>query len=161
MYALKWGLPYLSKYKAVLIFGQIINLINIALSLVNPFMAGQIVANVIQGGQDYLLLRYLGIMVGITVYRSIARYCFLIMYEHTAQKVLYELRHDVYHKLHSQNFPWFDKNRVGDIMARMTGDLEAVRHLLLLQYMRCLKILYYILLPLLLWLLLVCRLHFH
>ena len=128
MYALKWGLPYLSKYKAMLIFGQIINLINIALSLVNPLMAGRIVGNVIIGGQNELLFRYLGVMVGITVYRSVARYCFLMMHEHVAQKILYELRHDVYYKLHSQNFPWFDKNKVGDIMARMTGDLDALRH---------------------------------
>jgi len=41
---------------------------------------------------------------------------------------LFELRRDVYHKLHIQNFSWFDTNRVGDIMSRMTGDLEAIRH---------------------------------
>jgi ATP-binding cassette subfamily B protein len=49
------------------------------------------------------------------------------MFEDTSQKILFELRRDVYNKLHIQNFHWFDKNRVGDTMSRMTGDLEAIR----------------------------------
>jgi len=128
MQALRWGLPYVMKYKGRLIFGQIINFINIVLSLVNPMMAGMIVANVIEGGQRHLLIRYLLVMVGITLYRSVARYLFLVLYETTSQKMIFELRRDIYHKLHIQNFPWFDKNRVGDIMSRMTGDVEALRH---------------------------------
>jgi ATP-binding cassette subfamily B protein len=128
MRALRWGLPYLARYKGRLIFGQLVNFVNILLSLVNPMMAGLIVANVIQGGQRELLVRYLAIMLGITLYRSIARYFFLVLYETTGQKIIFELRRDIYHKLHVQNFPWFDKNKVGDIMSRMTGDVEALRH---------------------------------
>ena len=128
MRALRWGLPYVKRYRGRLIFGQLINLINILLSLVNPIMAGLIVANVIEGGQQELLLRYLGVMVGVTLYRSIARYFFLLLYEMTSQKIIFELRRDIYHKLHIQNFAWFDKNKVGDIMSRMTGDVEALRH---------------------------------
>jgi ATP-binding cassette subfamily B protein len=96
--------------------------------LVNPLFAGLIVQNVIQGGQSELLPRYLGIMVSVTVYRSVSRYLFVMLFEDTSQKILFNLRRDVYHKLHIQSFSWFDKNRVGDIMSRMTGDLEAIRH---------------------------------
>jgi len=128
MRALRWGLPYVKKYKGRLIFGQFVNFINIVLLLVNPFLAGLIVANVIEGGQQELLPRYLGIMIGVTAYRSVARYLFLLLFESTSQKVLFDLRRDVYNKLHIQNFGWFDKNRVGDTMSRMTGDLEAIRH---------------------------------
>ena len=128
MHSIKWGLPYITQYKGRLIFGQIINLINILLAMVNPYVAGLIVRNVIEGAQHDLLFRYLFIMIGITVYRSVARYLFLLLFETTSQKILFELRRDVYHKLHIQNFSWFDKNRVGDIMSRMTGDLDAIRH---------------------------------
>lgn len=128
MQAFKWGLPYVAKYKGRLIFGQFINVLNVLLMLVNPFIAGRIVRDVIEGGEHSLLPMYLGIMVGVTLFRSTMRYLFLIMFESTAQKILFELRRDVYHKLHIQNFGWFDKNRVGDIMSRMTGDLDAIRH---------------------------------
>ena len=126
-YALRWALPYVLRYKYRLIFGFIVNMIVMLLALINPLIAGLIVAEVIQGGRTYLLNTYLAIMVGNTVFRSIARYWFRILYEETSQKILFELRRDVYHKLHIQNFGWFDKNRVGDIMSRMTGDLEAIR----------------------------------
>ena len=126
-YALRWGLPYVAKYKFRLIFGFLVNVLITLGSLINPYLAGRIVLDVIQQERHYLLANYLGIMVGNTVIRSIARYWFRILYEETAQKVLYELRRDVYHKLHMQNFTWFDKNRVGDTMSRMTGDLEAIR----------------------------------
>jgi len=128
MQALKWGLPYVAKYKGRLIFGQFVNIFNVLLMLVNPFIAGRIVRDVIEGGQHDLLPMYLAIMVGVTAFRSTMRYLFLIMFENTSQKILFELRRDVYHKLHIQNFRWFDKNRIGDTMSRMTGDLEAIRH---------------------------------
>jgi len=130
MQALKWGLPYIARYKGRYILGQIINLINILLWLINPYIAGLIVHDVIQQGYHNLLPRYLGIMVGITFFRSIMRYFFLLLFESTSQKILFEMRRDVYHKLHIQNFRWFDKNRVGDTMSRMTGDLDAIRHFL-------------------------------
>ena len=128
MRAFRWGLPYLTKYKWRLIFALFISFSNTLIGLVNPFIAGLIVANVIQGGQQELLPVYLGVMVGLTAYRTATRYGFQMIFETTSQRILFQLRHDVYDKLHRQNFPWFDKNRVGDIMAKMTGDLDAIRH---------------------------------
>jgi len=130
MQAFKWALPYVLRYKWRFIFGQAINILNILLMLNNPFIAGRIVADVIQGGYHDMLPRYLLIMVSVTFFCSIMRYFFLLLYESTSQQILFELRRDVYNKLHIQNFPWFDKNRVGDTMSRMTGDLDAIRHFL-------------------------------
>jgi ATP-binding cassette subfamily B protein len=128
MRALKWGLPYVAKYKWRLIFGLFVNTINIGFMLLFPILGGLIVHNVIEGGQSELLPRYLAIMIVTTLYRSVTRYFFVLLFEDTSQKILFNLRRDVYHKLHTQSFAWFDKNRVGDIMSRMTGDLEAIRH---------------------------------
>ena len=128
MPAIKWGLPYVTKYTGRLAFGQLLNIIHLLMSLVNPIIAGRIVHNVIEGGQHEMLRNYLLIMVSVVFVRSIIRYGFLMLFETTSQKILFELRRDVYHKLHIQNFHWFDKNRVGDTMSRMTGDLDAIRH---------------------------------
>ncbi|MCL2356807.1 MAG: ABC transporter ATP-binding protein/permease [Defluviitaleaceae bacterium] len=128
MRAVKWAWGYVSSYKWRLIFGLLVNTLNIGLMLVNPLIAGLIVQNVIQGEQHEILPTYLIIMICVTAYRSVSRYLFVILFEHTSQQILFNMRRDVYHKLHMQSFAWFDKNRVGDIMSRMTGDLEAVRH---------------------------------
>ena len=128
MRAVKWFWPYVARYKWRMIFGLLVNTVNVGLMLVNPLFAGLIVQNVIEGGQRELLPRYLTLMVVFTVYRSVSRYFFAMSFEHTSQKILFNLRRDVYNKLHMQSFSWFDKNRVGDIMSRMTGDLDAIRH---------------------------------
>ncbi|MDR0273261.1 MAG: ABC transporter ATP-binding protein/permease [Clostridiales bacterium] len=128
MHAYKWYWSYVAKYKWRLLIGLLVNTVNVGLMLVNPLFAGLIVQNVIEGGQNELLPRYLLIMILVTLYRSMSRYGFSMLFESTSQKILFNLRRDVYHRLHIQSFGWFDKNRVGDIMSRMTGDLEAIRH---------------------------------
>ena len=128
MHAFKWLLPYIKRQIHRLILGQFINLLNIALWIVRPIIAGFIVRDVVQGEQHHLLLPYLGLIAGVTLFRSAMRYSFIMLFEKTAQNILFELRRDVYNKLHSQNFRWFDKNRIGDTMSRMTGDLDAIRH---------------------------------
>jgi len=128
MQAFKWLLPYIKRQIMPLILGQFINALNIALWIVRPIIAGRIVRDVIQGDQHNLLLPYLGLIAGITLFRSTVRYLFVMLFEKTSQSILFELRRDIYDKLHSQNFRWFDKNRVGDTMSRMTGDLDAIRH---------------------------------
>jgi len=122
-----WALPYATKYKFRLIIAFMFNVLVMLSMLINPYIAGRIVADVIQEGRHYLLSQFLAIMIGLTFVRSIVRFCIRMVFEDTSQKILFELRRDVYHKLHIQNFTWFDKNRVGDIMSRMTGDLEAIR----------------------------------
>ena len=145
MRAVKWGWGYVSVYKWRLFFGLLVNTVNVGLMLVNPLLAGLIVQNVIEGAQYELLTRYLLIMIAVTAYRSVSRYLFAMLFESTSQKILFNLRRDVFHRLHIQNFSWFDKNRVGDLMSRMTGDLEAVRHFIaFVSYMVIEHILLYI-----------------
>jgi len=128
--AVKWILPYMAKYKWKLIFGFVVNKLIMITALVNPYLAGRIVVDVIQGSRTYLLTYYLIAMIGITFARSWVRYGFRLLYEDISQTILFELRRDVFHKLQSQNFKWFDENWVGDVMSRMTGDLDAIKQFL-------------------------------
>lgn len=128
MHALRWVFPYVSKYKLKLIFGFILDITVTLLSLVNPYISGRIVADVLQAGRHEMLPTYLIIMAANTLFRSVLRYIHLLIFESTSQRVLFELRRDLYKRVHEQTYTFFDENRVGDIMARMTGDLEAVRH---------------------------------
>lgn len=103
-------------------------LISTALILVNPYVMGQIVDRVIDGHEDSLLVPLLLVMIGVTVARTITRYIYQILFEQTGQNSLFDLRMDMYDKLHELDFDFFNHNRVGDIMTRMTGDTDAIRH---------------------------------
>ena len=100
-----------------------------SLGLVNPYVFGRIVGDVFYDGNIHELGRYLFIVIGITFSRMTVRYVFFIMLERTSQNILFDLRKDIYNRVQEQNFSFFDTNRVGDIMSRMTGDLEAIRNM--------------------------------
>ncbi|WP_144554332.1 ABC transporter transmembrane domain-containing protein [Bacillus sp. X1(2014)] len=48
------------------------------------------------------------------------------MFERISQNVIFTIREELYTRLHQLDFSTYDRTKVGDVMARMTGDLEAV-----------------------------------
>ena len=67
-------------------------------------------------------------MIGVTVIRTVVRYSYQVLFESVGQSALFDLRKDMYVKLQELDFDFFNHTRVGDIMARMTGDTDAIRH---------------------------------
>lgn len=124
----QWIWQYVVKNRYKLIIAMIFFLISTVLILVNPYVMGQIVDRVIDGHEDSLLVPLLLVMIGVTVARTITRYIYQILFEQTGQNSLFDLRMDMYDKLHELDFDFFNHNRVGDIMTRMTGDTDAIRH---------------------------------
>jgi ATP-binding cassette subfamily B protein len=96
--------------------------------MVNPYIAGKIVDKVIFGHQNYLLLPLLTTMIGVTIVKTVIRYNYQLSFERISQGVIFTIREKLYDRLHQLDFGFYDRTKTGDIMARMTGDLEAVRH---------------------------------
>lgn len=124
----KWVWGLMRKYRAIfftalgLVF--VVNLLN----LINPIVQGRIVDEVIEGGMLEKLLPFVLLMIGNTVVRAALRYTYLYMFENVSQNVVYNARRDVFRKVQELDFDFFDRTKTGDIMARITGDLDAVRH---------------------------------
>ncbi|HSK69116.1 MAG TPA: ABC transporter ATP-binding protein, partial [Candidatus Limnocylindria bacterium] len=51
----------------------------------------------------------------------------VLLMERASQSVAYDLRTGLFARMNAMSWSFFDKNRVGEIMSRMTGDLEGVR----------------------------------
>jgi ATP-binding cassette, subfamily B, multidrug efflux pump len=124
----RWIFQYLKKYVLQMILGFMLVIIAAAVNMVNPFLAGFIVDRVIQGGEKSLLIKLIMIMIGATVFKCIVRFSFQMIFEYISQSVLFKIRNKFYSRIQEMDFAFFDKTRTGDIMARMTGDLDAVRH---------------------------------
>jgi len=124
----KWIWKYVGKYKHVSMAGLFLVLSASMLGMVNPYMAGIIVDRVISGRNTDILLTIIGIILGVTLLRTIMRYVFQLIFETVSQNVVYNIRDDIYSRLQELDFKFFDTTRTGDIMSRMTGDIEAVRH---------------------------------
>ncbi|MBM7692058.1 ATP-binding cassette subfamily B protein [Peribacillus deserti] len=128
MHSLRWAWSYIREYKGRFALGLLLVLVVSALNMLNPYIAGKIVDDVIYGQQKNVLGPLLGIMIGFTFFRTIVRYGYQMTFEKLSQNVIFKMRANLYDRLHKLDFSFYDQTKTGDIMARMTGDLEAVRH---------------------------------
>ena len=121
-----WG--YLKKYKLQIILVFLFLIINAVLGMVSPYVSGIIVDDVITGGKYELLLRLLAILILSVILKSSARYLSNMLIEKTSQDFLFDVRNDLYSKMQNMDFSYFDRTKTGDIMTRISGDLQVIRH---------------------------------
>ena len=128
MTPMKWFFSFLKKYRGLMILGLFLTTIISALSIVNPYISGIIVDNVIQAGNYSLLPKLLALLIGTTLLTGILRFLYQIVFETASQGTLYDMRDKVYRKLLQEDFSFYNKKRTGDLMSRQTGDMDAIRH---------------------------------
>jgi len=124
----RWIWTYVRKYRFFMILGLLMAVIVSALNMVNPMTAGTIVDRVIRGGEHTLLPKLIILMVGTTIVKCLIRYVYQMIFEHVSQNVIRNIRQDLYDKVQSLDFSWFDRGHSGNVMTLMTSDLDAVRH---------------------------------
>lgn len=79
-----------------------------------------------KGGTHTIIVYSLGI-IGVTAISAGGMYMYTYLTQYTGNKVIYDIRHDLFTAIQSKSFSYLDKNQVGDLIARATGDVEAVR----------------------------------
>lgn len=128
MGTIKWIAQYIRPYSWGWIGASILTIIVALLNIVTPYISGLIVDLVITNGRSDLLIPLLLIMIGSVIIRTLLRYFYQMRFELISQDVLFQIRGDLYTKLQELDFTFFNHTRTGDIMARMTGDTDAIRH---------------------------------
>jgi len=124
----KWYWDFLKKYKFKMALGLMLTLLVSLMQLINPYIEGTIIDRVLIKGEVGVLIPLLSIIIGVTVFRCIVKFGYQMMYEHISQDLIFKMREEIYCHLQNQDFNFFDTTRTGDIMARLTGDIDAVRH---------------------------------
>ena len=136
MFLLRWLWSNMSGYKGRYILAMLLSVVCQIMFLATPMMSQQIVdtfimpenaAEMIQT-QSSLLWWMVGIMVGFTLLRTCTQYGTNMLYEVTSQAIIYRVRKRVYDNINAQDATFYDRFRTGDIMTRMTGDIDMVRH---------------------------------
>lgn len=128
MSSIKWIFGYINKYKFRFYFALSAVLLSSLMAMVSPYLSGRLVDEVIINNNIDLLFPILGVMIAVTVVKAIIRYSYQMTFEFVSQNVIFELRQNMYSKLQELDLDYYNKTRTGDIMARMTGDMDAVRH---------------------------------
>lgn len=128
MNSIKWIFSYVKKHKFKYFFALFLVLITSAINMVNPFITGKIIDKVFGNGESSLLIPLISIMISVVVVKGIITYTYQMILETISQDVLFKIRTDLYDKLLNLDVNFYSKVKTGDLMARMTGDTDAIRH---------------------------------
>ena len=107
-----------------------ISVFTCALLLVNPALSQKLIDDVIIAQNPDPLLGILAVMLIVKLGREGLRYLMVIFLEKDAQNVVFQLRCRLFEKLQYNDMRFFDDHRTGDLMTRMSADLDWCRHFL-------------------------------
>ena len=134
---IQWLWDNMEGYRALYVLCMIGTVVYNMLQLTVPFFSAQIVDKFLTGDQarENLanmpdeFIRLLCAMVGFTILRCALVYWDCMTYEKVSQAVLFRVRNFLYDKIQRQDMKFYSTYRTGDLMTRVTGDLDAVRHM--------------------------------
>lgn len=122
-----WG--YIKKYKLYFYGGLLFIIFNVLISMLPGYLNRRIIDDVIRDKKMQLLATFLIAYIVATLLRSVAIMVQRYFTESLSQNLLRDLKQDVYDHLQKMSYNFFNKNRTGELMSRMTGDMEAIRML--------------------------------
>jgi ATP-binding cassette subfamily B protein len=78
----------------------------------------------------HVILYYAGLLICIALLKGVFLYTSRWILIGISREIEFDLRNDLFRTLEKQDYAYFQRYRTGDIMARLTNDLNAVRQLL-------------------------------
>jgi ATP-binding cassette subfamily B protein len=120
---------YFFPYKRHLAAGVLSILASTVIGLMIPYLVGHAVDE-LRGGVTWgALTRYSLVILGVSAASGLFLFLQRRILINMSRHVEYDLRRDFYTHLQRMPLSFFHQNRIGDLMARATNDLSAVRQL--------------------------------
>lgn len=134
----QWLLENLKGVKGLYVLGIIGAIVYNIMQLTVPFIISNLIDLFITGENaaynlatnKTLFYTYIGVMIGLTFLRTCIVYGTGMLFEYVSQEFLYRVRNFLYNKVQRQDMKFYSTYRTGDLMTRLTGDLDACRHML-------------------------------
>lgn len=128
MFELKWLWKYMGKKRYLFVIGLILSAVTSAMLVINPMLSQKLIDNVITPRKTDLLLPILGTMLAVELTRLGLRYLMVVCLEKNSQQMLDDIRKRMYAVMQEQDYRFFGRIRTGDLMTRITSDLDLIRH---------------------------------
>lgn len=117
---------YLGERKGLLSLVLLMVLASSALGLLGPFIVGMAIDNYIVERDSTGLLNVLIGLVFIYIFYSLSTWLQNYWMVGIAQDTVYKMRTQLFQHLHKLPIPYFDKRQHGELMSRVTNDMENV-----------------------------------
>lgn len=119
---------YVGKYKVHLIAVVICAILGNTLFILSPLLTGKAIDYIIGAGQvDFQgLLRIISSLLVIYIISSIFQWLMSVISNVAANNTIHDIRKEAFNKLNTLPLRYFDSTPHGDIISRLTNDIEAI-----------------------------------
>src|SRR5579863_2561162 len=121
---------YMRRYRWQYVQGTLACVATNIVAVQFPRILGMAINRIQQGTTRELILIFALILVGISLVKGVFLYAQRWILIGISREIEFDLRNDLFRNLETQDSGFYQHYRTGDIMARMTNDLNAVRMLL-------------------------------
>src|SRR5713226_8915098 len=123
-------LPYLKKYRRGSVVGTLCVFLNNGIWILFPQIIRRAVDDLHLGVTRQKLLTYSLLLIAVALTKGIFQFLTRWVVIGISREIEFDLRNDLFRHLESLSYSYYQRTRTGDIMARATNDLNAVRMLL-------------------------------
>ncbi|MCX5800289.1 MAG: ABC transporter ATP-binding protein [Candidatus Eisenbacteria bacterium] len=121
---------YVKRHQKVLVIGSLCIAALQAVALLIPWLSKLAVDSISRRADPGVLLRYALLIVAAAAVQGVFRFYMRKLMIGASREMEYELRNDLFAHLVRLSPSYFTRTKTGDIMARATNDVNAVRELL-------------------------------
>ena len=122
--------PYLKKYRATLFWGGLTVFFNNGIWVLFPQVIRRAIDDLNRGATRQKFLTYALLLLAIAGTKGIFQFLTRWLMIGVSREIEFDLRNDLFRRLETLSYAFYQRTRTGDIMARATNDLNAVRMLL-------------------------------
>src|SRR5215467_7822460 len=122
--------PYLKKYRKSYLLGTVCVFLNNGIWILFPQVIRWAIDGLHQGVTRDKLLKYSLLLLAVACTKGIFQFLTRWVVIGVSREIEFDLRNDLFTHLEGLSYSYYQRTRTGDIMARATNDLNAVRMLL-------------------------------
>ena len=136
MFLFRWLWNNMKGYRGRYVLAMCLSVCCQSMYIITPMMSQRIVdtfitadnaLEMIEQRRD-LLIWMVAAMIGFTLLRTVIQYSAAMLYEVSSQGTIYRVRKKLFENINLQDASFYDLYRTGDIMTRMSGDIDWVCH---------------------------------
>ena len=122
--------PYLKKYRSAYVWGTICVLLMNGIWILFPLVLRRAIDDLRTGVTLHKLWISAALLLAVAGIKGIFQFLTRWIVIGASREIEFDLRNDMFRHLESLSYSFYQRTRTGDIMARSTNDLNAVRMLL-------------------------------
>lgn len=130
---------YYWKHRWWLYLSIVFLIIATGLGVAYPFLLGTLIDDIENARFDRITQLAL-LVLGFIITKAAVQYCHGFTGTRFGNKIAYNMRNTLYKKLQYLSFQYYDRAKTGDLMSRLTGDLDGIRNFMAMGFAQFLNV---------------------